>query len=148
MGFGTRVGHAFMLLPTSIVPLKQIEYGVYGDLIIRYPKPYSIYLRGTLCWPSSVLVIIGPTFHLHVTQAQKCKISANFARSPTSSLFPCCCENYRGIMIGPCPGIFTLLCCHPSYLLEPHLHSCCKKDLRSCGHIQTMQLGAGCGLLL
>ena len=25
-----------------IVPLKQIEYGVYGDLVIMYPKPYSI----------------------------------------------------------------------------------------------------------
>ena len=31
-----------------IVPLKWIEYGVYGDLIIIYPKPYSIYLRGTI----------------------------------------------------------------------------------------------------
>ena len=28
-----------------IVPL---EYGVYGDLIIIYPKPYSIYLRGAI----------------------------------------------------------------------------------------------------
>ena len=35
--------------PGPIVPLKQIEYGVYGDLIIIYPKPYSIYLRGTIC---------------------------------------------------------------------------------------------------
>ena len=36
-----------------IVPLKSIEYGAYGDLIIIYPKPCSIYLRGTLrvgCW--------------------------------------------------------------------------------------------------
>ena len=32
----------------SIVPLKYIEHGVYGDPIITYPKPYSIYLRGTL----------------------------------------------------------------------------------------------------
>ena len=31
-----------------IVPLKQIDYGVYGDLILIYPKPYSIYLRGTI----------------------------------------------------------------------------------------------------
>ena len=31
-----------------IVPLKWIEYGLYGDLIIRYPEPYSIYLRGTI----------------------------------------------------------------------------------------------------
>ena len=30
----------------TFVPLKQIEFGVYGELIIRYPKPYSIYLRG------------------------------------------------------------------------------------------------------
>ena len=30
-----------------IVPLKQIEYGVYGDLIMIYAKPCSIYLRGT-----------------------------------------------------------------------------------------------------
>ena len=33
----------------SKVPLKQIEYGVYGDLINIYPKPYSISLRGTIC---------------------------------------------------------------------------------------------------
>ena len=35
-----------------IVPLKQIEYGLYGvhgDLVIIYPKLYSIYLRGTIC---------------------------------------------------------------------------------------------------
>ena len=27
-----------------------MEYGVYGDLFIIYPKPYSIYLRGTIYW--------------------------------------------------------------------------------------------------
>ena len=32
----------------GIVPLKQIEYGVHGDLCIVYPKPYFIYLRGTM----------------------------------------------------------------------------------------------------
>ena len=32
----------------AIVPLKQIEYGVFGDLIVIYPKPYSIYLRATI----------------------------------------------------------------------------------------------------
>ena len=31
-----------------IVPLKQIEYGVCGDLLIICPKPYSIYLRGII----------------------------------------------------------------------------------------------------
>ena len=36
-----------MHIPT--VPLKYIQYGVYGDLIIIYPKPYSIYLRETIC---------------------------------------------------------------------------------------------------
>ena len=25
-----------------------MEYGVYGDLVIIYPEPYSIYLRGTI----------------------------------------------------------------------------------------------------
>ena len=25
-----------------------MEYGVYGDLILRYPKSYSISLRGTI----------------------------------------------------------------------------------------------------
>ena len=38
-----------------IVPLKQIEYGVYGDFIIIYPKPYSIYLRGTIELQSTAL---------------------------------------------------------------------------------------------
>ena len=28
--------------------LNKIEYGVYGDLLIIYPKPYSIYLRGII----------------------------------------------------------------------------------------------------
>ena len=28
------------------VTLKEIEYGVYGDLNIIYPMPYSIYLKG------------------------------------------------------------------------------------------------------
>ena len=31
-----------------MAPLNEMEYGVYGDLIIIYPKPYSIYLRGTI----------------------------------------------------------------------------------------------------
>ena len=30
-----------------MIPLKQIEYGVYGDLIATYPKPHSMYVRGT-----------------------------------------------------------------------------------------------------
>ena len=36
------------VLLNLIVPLKKIEYGVYGDLLVLYPKPYSIYLRGTI----------------------------------------------------------------------------------------------------
>ena len=31
-----------LLGPGSIVPLKQIEYGIYADLITIYPPPYSI----------------------------------------------------------------------------------------------------------
>ena len=31
-----------------IVPLKYLEYEVYRDLIIIYPKPYSLYLRGSI----------------------------------------------------------------------------------------------------
>ena len=27
---------------TTIVPLKYIGYGVYGDLTIRYPKPFFL----------------------------------------------------------------------------------------------------------
>ena len=30
-----------------IVPLEYVDYGVCGDLILVYPKPYSIYLRYT-----------------------------------------------------------------------------------------------------
>ena len=33
-----------------IVPLKKIEYGIYGETIKTYPKPYSIYLGGTIVW--------------------------------------------------------------------------------------------------
>ena len=32
----------------SVFPLKKVEYGVYGHLVIIYGKPYSIYLRGTI----------------------------------------------------------------------------------------------------
>ena len=35
-----------------IVPLKEIEYGVYGDPMLMYPKPYSIYLRGPIGFTS------------------------------------------------------------------------------------------------
>ena len=34
--------------------VKQIESGVYGDLILKYPKPYSIHLRGTIVMPGSM----------------------------------------------------------------------------------------------
>ena len=49
-----------------IVPLKQIEYGVYKNHIITYPKPYSIYLKGDykVTWvvqdfPSTVVSMLG-----------------------------------------------------------------------------------------
>ena len=31
-----------------LVTIKDIEYGVYGALLITHPQPYSIYLRGTI----------------------------------------------------------------------------------------------------
>ena len=31
-----------------IVPLQSMEYGVCGDRLITYPKPYSIYFRGII----------------------------------------------------------------------------------------------------
>ena len=40
--------HECRAVDRVIVPLKWIEYGVYGDLIRIYPKPYSIYLKGPL----------------------------------------------------------------------------------------------------
>ena len=43
-------------LQVPIVPLKYIEHGVYGDLIIIYPKLY-IYLRGTIFF---CLTSLGP----------------------------------------------------------------------------------------
>ena len=40
--------------PTVVVPLKVMDYGASGDLIMMYPKPYPIYLiRGTI---TSVMV--------------------------------------------------------------------------------------------
>ena len=35
-----------LIADSSLVGM--IEYGVYGDLIIIYPQPHSIYLRGTV----------------------------------------------------------------------------------------------------
>ena len=32
----------------NIATRKYIEYGAYGDLILIYANPYSIYLRGTI----------------------------------------------------------------------------------------------------
>ena len=52
MGFGI-LGLGF------IVPLKQIEHGVSGDLIVIYPKPYCIYLRGTIGFRASALRLPG-----------------------------------------------------------------------------------------
>ena len=48
-------------------PLLQVECGVYGDLIIIYPKPFSIYLRGTIdacpgpTWPNMIFWLLGET---------------------------------------------------------------------------------------
>ena len=39
---------AIVGLKTPLDPLSYIEYGVYGDLSIIYPKSDSIYLRGII----------------------------------------------------------------------------------------------------
>ena len=35
-----------MIRPSPLVPLKEIECGAYGILVITYPKPYSDHLKG------------------------------------------------------------------------------------------------------
>ena len=47
-GLGCRVS-GFGLFRV-IATIKQIEYGVYRDLILTYPKLYSTYLGGTIGW--------------------------------------------------------------------------------------------------
>ena len=51
LGGGRRGGEGDLMSAGALglggVP-KQIEYGVYRDLSITYPKLYSIYLRGTI----------------------------------------------------------------------------------------------------
>ena len=51
----TDMQHGCLVICLLTVPLKEIIYiyiyGVYGDVLIIYPKPYSTYLRGPL--PSS-----------------------------------------------------------------------------------------------
>ena len=43
------IGPLLKICCRGIVPLKKIEYSrVYADLSIVYPKPYSIYFRGTI----------------------------------------------------------------------------------------------------
>ena len=46
-----------MMQPTSIVPLKEIKYGVW-DLIIIHPKPYSIYLSGTVSISQEIIRLV------------------------------------------------------------------------------------------
>ena len=60
-----------------IVLLKQIEYGVYGDLIIIYPKPYSIYLRGTIEFRVMACgeIMLGPLAYPNV--GDSCRVSKN-----------------------------------------------------------------------
>ena len=45
---GSRCSSEARVVPGFIVPLKSIEFGVDGDLIRIYSRPYSIYLRGTI----------------------------------------------------------------------------------------------------
>ena len=63
-GLGAQLGYVRGL--GCVVLLKYIEYGVYGDLIILYPKPYSIYLRGTIGFRVSTCNFIVKTFGLRL----------------------------------------------------------------------------------
>ena len=59
------MGITAISLPTTpplgpIVPLKSIEYGILGDLILIYPKPSSIYFRKTID-PDNLCIF--PSFH-------------------------------------------------------------------------------------
>ena len=40
------------------------EYGVYGDLIIIYPKPYSTYLRGTITLNPKPQIVVSIFFSI------------------------------------------------------------------------------------
>ena len=42
----------------AMVPLKEIEYGIYGVLTITYPKPYSIYLREPIILASRIDMVL------------------------------------------------------------------------------------------
>ena len=48
LSLGVSSTHSRQCVQGPVVPLKKIECGVYGDLTMIYPKPYSIYLRGTM----------------------------------------------------------------------------------------------------
>ena len=43
-----RAASAMQVAKTPIVPLEWIKCTVYWDLLAIYPKPYSIYLRGSI----------------------------------------------------------------------------------------------------
>ena len=45
-GHGDSLSRLLRRIPRVAVPLKLIEYGVYGDLSRVYPRSYSNYLRG------------------------------------------------------------------------------------------------------
>ena len=61
-----------------IAPLKLTEYGVYGDLLIFYPKPYSISLRGDYSSER-----ISP-----LNFPEKSKLGTTFMRTLSESLSP------------------------------------------------------------
>ena len=65
-----------LLSRKGIAPRK--EYGVHGDLIIIYPKPYSINLRGTI------------SFQAHARVTIRTALSTSFGgpQSPTPASLP------------------------------------------------------------
>ena len=75
-----------------------MEYGVYGDLIIIYPKPYSIYSRGTSpvnkdirVWTRGYLAMSGTAggkgsiYRLEYSRIPSPKLTRNLNRNPMLS---------------------------------------------------------------
>ena len=64
---------------------ENLEYGVYGDLIVIYPKPYSIYSRGTI-------TPLKPAPHLTLCRLNARPMRCPKFRSPSHRL----ANHYRG----------------------------------------------------
>ena len=59
----------FVFLKPPLVPLeKSLGFRVCGDLILKNPKPYSIYLRGTMDDPVTASIFLSGSYHKTLIQ--------------------------------------------------------------------------------